>query len=81
MANHNDLLEEYWYTDISSSYSDVSHSQDTDTQVIDIVTIFIGLVLKEVLSYETSIYEKTPIHMSALTDKMWVLELLYGHPE
>ena len=81
MANHDEILEEYWYTDISSSYSDISISQGTDNQVLDIAEIFIGLVMKDVLSYSTSAYEKTPYHMSALTGKMWVLELLHSHPE
>ena len=49
MANHNKILEEYWYTDISSIYSDISPSQGIDNQVLDIVAIFIGLVMKDVL--------------------------------
>ena len=81
MANHDRILEEYWYTDISGSYSDISISQGTDDQVLDIAAIFIGPVMKDVLLYSTSAYEKTPYHMSALTAEMWVLELLHGHPE
>lgn len=51
MANHNKMiLEEYWYTDISSSYSDISPSQGIDNQVVDIMAIFIELVMKDVLS-------------------------------
>ena len=81
MANYDEILQEYWYTDISGSYSDVSQqSQGTDDQIIDIMTIF-RLMMKEVLSYGTSAYNKTPYHMSPLTGEMWVLELLHGHPE
>ena len=81
MVNYDEILHEYWYTEISGSYSDISQSQGTDDQVIDIAVIFIGLVMKEVLLYETSAYNKTPYHMSALTGKMWVVELLHGHLE
>ena len=81
MANYDKILQEYWYTEISSSYSDISQSQGTDDQIIDIAMIFIGLMMKEVLLYGTSAYDKTPYHMSALTGEMWVLELLHGHPE
>ena len=81
MADYDEILYEYWYTEISGSYSDISQSQGTDNQVIDITMIFIRLMMKEVLSYGTSAYDKTPYHTSALTGKMWVLELLHGHPE
>ena len=81
MADYHEILQEYWYTEISGSYSDISHSQGTDDQVIDIIMTFIGLVMKEVLSYGTSAYKKTPYHTSALTGEMWVLEFLRGHPE
>ena len=81
MDDYNEILQEYWYTDLSSSYSDISWSQDTDDQVIDITAIFIALVMKEVLSYGTSAYNKMPYHMSALTGEMWVMELLHGPPK
>ena len=81
MANYEEILDEYWYTDMSSSSSSMSCSQGTDDQVIDITTIFIGLVMKGVVLYGTTIYDKTPYHTSALTGEMWVLELLHGHPE
>ena len=81
MADYDEILQTYWYTDISGSYSDISQSQGTDDQIIDIMTIFIRLMMKEVLSYGTSAYDKTPYHMSALMGEMWVLELLHSHPE
>ena len=81
MANYNKIFHKYWYTEISGSYSDISQSQGTDNQVIDIVVIFIRLMMKEVLLYGTSAYDKTPYHLSALMGEMWVLELLHGHPE
>ena len=81
MDDYNEILQEYWYTDLSSSYSDISWSQDTDDQVIDITAIFIALVMKEVLSYGTSAYNRMPYHMSALTGEMWVMELLHGPPK
>ena len=87
MDDNDEILQEYWYTDLSSSYSDISQSQSqsqsqsTDDQVIDIAAIFIALVMKEVISYGTSTYDKTPYHTSALTGEMWVTELLCGHPE
>ena len=79
----NEILQEYWYMDLSGSYSDISQSQSqsTDDQVIDIAVIFITLVMKEVVLYGTSTYDKTPYHMSALMGEMWVMELLRGHPE
>ena len=46
MAKYNKILQEYWYTDISSSYTYISQSQGTDDQVIDIAAIFIGLVMR-----------------------------------
>ena len=58
-----------------------SLSQGTDDQVLDIAAIFIWLVMKDVLLYSTSAYEKMPYHTSALTGKIWVLELLHSHPE
>ena len=81
MANYNKIFHKYWYTEISGSYSDISQSQGTDDQVIGIAAIFIRLMMKEVLSYGTSPYNKTPYHMSALTGKMWVVEMLHGHLE
>ena len=63
------------------SYLDISQSQGTDNQVIGITAIFIRLMMKEVSSYGTSAYNKTPYHMSALMGEMWVLELLHGHLE
>ena len=85
MGDNNEILQEYWYTDLSSSYSDISQSQSqsqsTDDQVIDITAIFITLVMKEVILFGTSMYNKTPYHMSALTGEMWVIELLHSHPE
>ena len=87
MDDNNEILQEYWYTDLSSSYSDISQSQSqsqsqsTDDQVIDITAIFITLVMKEVILFGTSMYNKTPYHMSALTGEMWVIELLHSHPE
>ena len=85
MDDNDKILQEYWYTDLSSSYSDISQSQSqsqsTDDQVMDVAAIFIALVMKEVVSYGTSTYDKTPYHMSALTGEMWVTELLRGHPE
>ena len=81
MADYDKILHKYWYTELSGSYSDISQSQGTDNQGIDITAIFIGLMMKEVLSYGTSAYNKTPYHTSALMGKMWVLELLHGHPE
>ena len=63
MANYNRIFQEYWYTDVSSSYSDISQFQDTDDQVIDIAVIFIRLVTKEVWLYRTSVYDKTLYHM------------------
>lgn len=85
MDDNNEILQEYWYTDLSSSYSDISQSQSqsqsTDDQVMDIAAIFIALVMKEVISYGTSTYDKMPYHTSALTGEMWVTELLHGHPE
>ena len=74
-------VHEYWYTKMYGSYLDISQSQGTDDQVIDIMAIFIRLMMKEVLLYGTSAYNKTPYHMSALTGEMWVLELLHGHLE
>ena len=62
MADYDEILYEYWYTEISGSYWDISQFQGTDNQVIDITTIFIGLVMKEVLLYGTSAYDKTPYH-------------------
>ena len=81
MADCDEILHEYWYTEISGSYSDISQSQGTDDQVIDIMVIFIRLVMKEVLSYGTRAYNKTPYHTSALMGEMWVLELLQSHLE
>ena len=85
MDDNNEILQEYWYTDLSSSYPDISQSQSqsqsTDDQVIDIAAIFIALVMKEVISYGTSMYDKMPYHTSALTGEMWVTELLCSHPE
>ena len=85
MDDNDKILQEYWYTDLSSSYSDISQSQSqsqsTDDQVMDVAGIFIVLVMKEVVSYGTSTYDKTPYHTSALTGEMWVTELLRGHPE
>ena len=83
MDNNNEILQEYWYTELSGSYSNISQSQSqsTDDQVIDITVIFITLVMKEVISYGTSTYDKTPYHTSALMGEMWVTELLCGHPE
>ena len=81
MANYDKILQEYWYTDVSGNYSDISQSQDTDDQVIDIAVVFIRLVMKEVLSYRTSVYNKTPYHMSTLMGEMWLMELLHAHPE
>ena len=87
MDNNNKILQEYWYTDHSSSYSDISQSQSqsqsqsTDNQVIDIAVIFIVLVMKEVVLYGTSTYDKTPYHTSALMGEIWVIKLLHGHPE
>ena len=77
MADYDEILHKYWYTEISESYSDISQSQGTDDQVIDIVMIFTRSMMKEVLSYGTSAYNKTSYHMSALIGKMWVLELLH----
>ena len=72
MADYDKILHKYWYTELSGSYLDISQSQGTDDQVIDIMVIFIGLVMKEVLLYGTSAYDKTPYHMSALTkDPVW----------
>ena len=85
MDNNNKILQEYWYTDLSSSYSDISQSQSqsqsTDGPVIDIAAIFIMLVMKEVILCGTSMYDKTPYHMSALMGEIWVTELLHNHPE
>ena len=85
MDDNDEILQEYWYTDLSSSYSDISQSQSqsqsTDDQVIDIAAIFIALVMKEVISYGTSTYDIMPYHTSALMGEMWVTELLCGHPE
>ena len=76
--DNNEILQEYWYTDLSGSHSDISQSQSqsTDDQVIDIT-----LVMKGVVLYGTSMYDKTPYHTSALMGEMWVTELLCGHPE
>ena len=63
MADCDEILHEYWYTEISGSYSDISQSQGTDDQIIDIMAIFIRLMMKEVLSYGTSAYNKTPYHV------------------
>ena len=51
MDDNNEILQEYWYTELSGSYSDISQSQSqsTDHQVIDIAVIFITLVMKEVI--------------------------------
>ena len=76
--DNNEILQEYWYTDLSGSHSDISQSQSqsTDDQVIDIM-----LVMKEIILYGTSMYNKTPYHMSPLKGEMWVMELLCSHPE
>ena len=81
--DNNEILQEYWYMELSGSYSDISQSQSQSTydQVIDIVLIFIALVMKEVVLYGTSTYNKTPYYTSALMGEMWVMELLCGHPE
>ena len=59
MDDNDEILQEYWYTDLSSSYSDISQSQSqsqsTDDQVMDVAAIFIALVMKEVVSYGTSV--------------------------
>ena len=81
MANYNEILHKYWYTEIPGSYLDISQSQGTDDQVIDIMVIFIRFVMKEVLSYGTNAYNKTPYHTSALMGEMWVLEFLHSHLE
>ena len=63
MDDNDEILQEYWYTDLSSSYSDISQSQSqsqsTDDQVMDVAAIFIALVMKEVVSYGTSTYDLT----------------------
>ena len=83
MDDNNKILQEYWYTELSSRYSDISQSQSqsTDAQVINIAVISIALVRKEVVLYGTSMYDKTPYHTSAFMGEMWVIELLHGHPE
>ena len=83
IMDNNEILQEYWYMELSGSYSDISQSQSQSTydQVIDIVLIFIVLVMKEVVLYGTSTYNKTPYYTSALMGEMWVMELLCGHPE
>ena len=75
-------IQEYWYMELSGSYSYISQSQSqsTDDQVIDITVICIMLVMKEVILYGTSMYDKTPYHMSALTGEMLVMKLLCSHP-
>ena len=83
MDDNNNILQEYWYTELSGSCSNISQSQSqsTDDQVIDITAIFITLVMKEVILYWTSMYDKMPYHTSALMGEMWVMELLHSHPE
>jgi len=82
MADHDEILREYWLTDFPSDASDTSSdSADTEYQLINIATIFLSLVMTLAVSYARTLYEKIPYHTSALTGEMWVLELINGHPE
>ena len=65
--NHNKNLHEYWCTNTPSSASDTSSvSGDIEDELIDLASVFIVLVMEQVVFYGRTLYENALYHTSAL---------------
>ena len=75
MVNHNDcdcdeILHEYWCTNTPNSVLDKSGDIDFEDELIELSSIFIGLVMEQVVLYGRTLYKKIPYHTPSLMGEM-----------
>ncbi len=58
-----------------------SSSEDSEAEELHRNQYIIPAIITAVMQYSLSLYNKQDYHMSALTDLVWVLELLTDHPD
>lgn len=67
MVNHNDcdcdeILHEYWCTNTPNSVLDKSGDIDFEDELIELSSIFIGLVMEQVVLYGRTLYKRILYH-------------------